>query len=234
MRILIPNAITAAALMCGVISVLLSMRGQVHEATWWVLYATLLDRMDGAAARALNASSSLGAQLDSFSDFASFGLDPAFLFLGIASPDVSPGLLLPVAIYVLGCAIRLGRFHMIGASTTFEGVPTTVAGGIYAVTVNVCYQHGVLPEGHLWPFALLLAGFGVAMNLPWLRYRKLNALSRGMKVFMGIVVLICAVLILTRWLPELLLALTWATLLLGPILSWRAPPDAPAEDPHQP
>lgn len=234
MRVLIPNAITAAALLCGVVSVLLSMRGQVHEATWWVLYATILDRMDGATARALKASSALGAQLDSFADFASFGLAPAFLFLGIAAPDLSVGLLLPVAIYVLGCAIRLGRFNMGGASDVFLGVPTTVAGGVYAVVVNVCYQHGVLPEGHLWPFALLLAVFGVAMNLPWLRYRKLGRqTSKGMNVFMGLVVLTCAVLILTRRLPELLLALTGTTLILGPILSGKAP-EPPAEDPHQP
>lgn len=233
MRVLIPNTITAAALMCGVVSVLLSMRGQVHEATWWILYATLLDRLDGAAARALKASSALGAQLDSFADFVSFGLAPAFLFLGLAAPDISPGLLLPVAIYVLGCAIRLGRFNMDGVSDVFLGVPTTVAGGIMAVVVNVCFHHEVLPHGHLWPIAVLLTGFGVAMNLPWLRYTKLGrSSSRGLNVFMAIVVLTCAVLILTRWLPELLLALTGTTLILGPILSRPAP--EPAEDPHQP
>jgi CDP-diacylglycerol---serine O-phosphatidyltransferase len=233
MRILIPNAITAAALMCGVVSILLSLRGEVHEATWWVLYSTMLDRLDGATARALKASSALGAQLDSFADFASFGLAPAFLFLGIASPELSPGLLLPVAIYVLGCAVRLGRFNMIGSSDLFQGVPTTVAGGIYAVVVNVCYHRGVLPEGHLWPFALLLAGFGVAMNLPWLRYRKLGRASRGMNVFMGSVVLLCAVLILTRWLPEILLLLTGLILVLGPILSGRAPEPSAARQ-HEP
>ncbi|MDP7113394.1 MAG: CDP-alcohol phosphatidyltransferase family protein [Myxococcota bacterium] len=233
MRIVVPNTITAVALMCAVVSILLSLRGEVHEATWWVLYSTLLDRMDGAAARALKASTAVGAQMDSFADFASFGLAPAFLFLGIAAPDLSPGLLLPVAVYVIGCAVRLARFNMIGSTDLFQGVPTTVAGGIYAVVVNVCYHHGVLPEGHLWPFALLLAGFGVAMNLPWLRYRKLGRASRGLNVFMGIVVLLCAVLILSRRLPEILLLLTGLTLVLGPILSARAPRPPPAR-PHEP
>ncbi len=233
MRVLIPSAITAGALMCGVVSILLSMRGQVYEATWWILYATLLDRMDGAAARALKASSALGAQLDSFADFVSFGLAPAFLFLGLAAPDISPGLLLPVAIYVLGCAVRLGRFNMDGVSDVFLGVPTTVAGGIMAVIVNVGFHHEILPHAHLWPIALLLTGFGIAMNLPQLRYTKLGrGDSKVFNVFMAIVVLTCAVLILTRRWPDLLLALTGLTLILGPILS--RPAREPTEDPHQP
>ena len=80
LRYLVPNAFTSMSLILGLISVVLSVRGNPALAAWLILWGVLLDKLDGSAARLLNASSPFGAQLDPFADFVSFGIAPAALF----------------------------------------------------------------------------------------------------------------------------------------------------------
>ena len=220
LRYLVPNLCTSAALTCGVIAIALAMRGDPLEATWWVMYATLLDRMDGAAARALNAQSAMGGQLDSFSDVVSFGLAPAFIFMGAASESFRAILLLPVLVYVLGCTVRLARFNISGQSPVFFGLPSTLAGGVYAVAMNVALRHELATETLVLLFAVILVAFGVAMNFPWLQYGKMGReSSRVLGAAVASLVAIAAVLVLLRQLPELILAITSTGIWLGPFLA---------------
>lgn len=93
----------------------------------WILIgaAAFFDFFDGAAARALNAPSPLGKELDSLADLVSFGMAPAMLLYNIllvwsASwwiPYVS--LIIPV----MG-ALRLAKFNLdTTQSTIFRGLP---------------------------------------------------------------------------------------------------------------
>ena len=215
LKYLVPNLVTAAALACGVVAIALAMDGQPLEATWWVLYATLLDRMDGAIARALDASSETGSQLDSFADFVSFGLAPTFLFLGAFGEGIEPLLLVPMLVYIMGAALRLGRFNL-SAAKDFSGVPSTMVGGIYAVAVNVALQYEVSAAVFALPFAAL-------MNAPFMRFDRVGAHpNKGVNVAAAVLLLICAVLIVSRQLPELLLGLTAPTLVFGPLFKARS------------
>ncbi len=222
LKYLVPNLVTAAALACGVVAIALAMDGQPLEATWWVLYATLLDRMDGAIARALDASSETGSQLDSFADFVSFGLAPTFLFLGAFGEGIEPLLLVPMLVYIMGAALRLGRFNL-SAAKDFSGVPSTMVGGIYAVAVNVALQYEVSAAVFALPFAALLVLFGLLMNAPFMRFDRVGAHpNKGVNVAAAVLLLICAVLIVSRQLPELLLGLTAPTLVFGPLFKARS------------
>ena len=223
LRYLVPNSITAAALTCGVVAMWLAMNDAAMEATWWVMYATLLDRLDGGVARALKASSKVGSQFDSFSDFTSFGLAPAFIFLGVAGSE--PGLVvaLAVLVFVLGSAIRLARFQAAEGSDLYSGVPTTMAGGIFAVVINVSLTHDVSPADHVVLFAGLLAVFGVLMNVPWMRYERIGKESaRGMKFVVPALAVLCAVLVFVRSYIEVVLFVTGSGMILGPIFALRA------------
>ncbi len=228
LRFLAPNVVTAAALTCGAYSIVLAMSGRPLEASWWILYATILDKMDGAVARALRSQSPFGAQLDCFADFVSFGLAPAFLFLGTLPGEVAPAMMLPALVYVLGAAARLSRFTLRDEGSVFEGVPSTMAGGVYAVSMIVALDHG-LPERHLvWSSALVLTVFGVAMNTPWLRYTKVGTgPTRFVQVALLAVVATCMVLIVTRWVPEVLLGLTGTSMLIGPLVARLESPGEP-------
>uniref|UniRef100_A0A671M5S8 Si:dkey-205h13.1 n=1 Tax=Sinocyclocheilus anshuiensis TaxID=1608454 RepID=A0A671M5S8_9TELE len=69
------NALSVANMLMGMASILCSLNGHHHASCWLVLIGYLLDLADGAVARQLNACSSLGAKLDDFADFTTFGIE---------------------------------------------------------------------------------------------------------------------------------------------------------------
>ena len=72
LKYLVPNGFTAFSLLLGLASIVHSVNGHYELAAWMILWGVLLDKLDGTAARIMNASSPFGAQLDSFADFVSF------------------------------------------------------------------------------------------------------------------------------------------------------------------
>ncbi|GBG07816.1 CDP-diacylglycerol--serine O-phosphatidyltransferase [Paenibacillus agaridevorans] len=103
-------------------------------AAMMVLIAMLLDGVDGRVARALNAQSEFGKELDSLSDVISFGVAPAFIMYVVAFQDLSPALAWTVtAIFPICGALRLARFNVITSSAGyFIGLPIPAAGGVLA------------------------------------------------------------------------------------------------------
>ncbi len=135
-RLVIPSAITLAAVFAGYLSILASVSGHYKESAALILVAALLDMVDGHVARMINASSSFGVQIDSLADVVNYGLAPALLFyalyfeplgaLGVAAS------FLPVAC----AAVRLARYNVSAdpdiPSAYFEGLPTTMAAFVMA------------------------------------------------------------------------------------------------------
>ena len=79
LRLILPNLVTLLAMCAG----LTSIRFSIEENWFWsvaaIVFATFLDGIDGRVARFLKGTSRFGAELDSFSDFLSFGVAPAIL-----------------------------------------------------------------------------------------------------------------------------------------------------------
>ena len=73
----LPNLITLLNLACGTVAIVLTLEGQWRWAVYLVLAASVLDFLDGFAARMLKAHSETGKQLDSLADMVSFGVLPA-------------------------------------------------------------------------------------------------------------------------------------------------------------
>jgi CDP-diacylglycerol--serine O-phosphatidyltransferase len=121
---LIPNLITSIAACAGITSISLSSEGRFGPALIALLIACVCDGMDGRVARLLNASSKLGAELDSLADFVNFGVAPAmfmYFWLTGGPNHVIDGVKMnPVLIRaVLACSLfyamcdcfRLARFN---------------------------------------------------------------------------------------------------------------------------
>ncbi len=79
LRPILPNAVTMTALAFGVSSINMAFWGNWHLAVIFIALSGVFDFLDGKVARMLNVSSRFGAELDSLSDFVSFGVAPAFL-----------------------------------------------------------------------------------------------------------------------------------------------------------
>ena len=152
LRAIVPNLITSMAACAGITSISFSSEGRWLPALWALLVAVICDGMDGRVARLLNASSKLGAELDSLADFVNFGVAPAmfmyFWMTGGPAHEYLDGtkVALPLVRLVLGCALfyalcdafRLARFNTMLEQETapywthfFTGVPAP--GGCWMV-----------------------------------------------------------------------------------------------------
>lgn len=144
----IPNTITALGLLCGFLSILSTLTGDITIAAYLVFIAAIFDFFDGFAARLLNAWSELGKQLDSLSDLISFGLAPSlilfheiadtyrFTLTNIDLSYLTPGqvlTLLSPTLVVIASAFRLAKFNIdTKQDIQFIGLPTPASGLFFA------------------------------------------------------------------------------------------------------
>ena len=112
MKWLLPNMCTAANLFFGMLSILATYEGNFFYGSVFILLALIADGMDGRVARALNAASELGKEMDSLCDLGSFGVAPAFLAYAFCMHNF--GLLGKAAaiIFALCGMWRLARFNV--------------------------------------------------------------------------------------------------------------------------
>ncbi len=162
----IPSVFTLANLVVGVISLVFTMENEFQIAAVLILFAMILDGMDGRLARRLDAASPFGKELDSLADLVSFGVAPALLVYASKMRMFGLiGLLICLAFALCG-AIRLARFNVLNISTYFVGVPITAAGSLVALTVLL----GNRLPGPVYPAIMVLLSFLMVSNLKIPKY----------------------------------------------------------------
>lgn len=132
---LIPNIITLSNLIIGITSLWYTMQSMYKEAAIAILFAMVLDGMDGRIARHLQVSSDFGKELDSLSDLVSFGVAPALLTYASVLYNIGYWGLMISIIFALCGAIRLARFNVLNIKDYFIGIPITFAGPMMAIFV---------------------------------------------------------------------------------------------------
>jgi CDP-diacylglycerol--serine O-phosphatidyltransferase len=146
---MVPNVLTLLALCAGMTAIRFAMNGNFVGAVFAVIVAGIFDGLDGRIARLLKSTSSFGAELDSLSDFVSFGVAPAsVLYLWTMSGLRGLGWAI-VLFYAVCCALRLARFNIeagsdrpVYASPFFTGVPAPAAAGLVMVPMFLSFEWG--------------------------------------------------------------------------------------------
>ena len=175
LRAIVPNLVTSLAACAGITSISLASEGRFLPALWALLAACICDGMDGRIARLLNASSKLGAELDSLADFVNFGVAPAmfmyFWMTGGPAHEYLDGTKVaqPLVRTVLGCSLfyamcdcfRLARFNTMLEQETapywahfFTGVPAP--GGCWMVLSPAILSLALDAKGSAPSFAAFL------------------------------------------------------------------------------
>ena len=78
-RYILPNILTIAGVCLGISSIKFSLDLNFNMAVIFITLAAILDALDGRIARLIKATSEFGKELDSLTDFVSFGIAPAFV-----------------------------------------------------------------------------------------------------------------------------------------------------------
>jgi CDP-diacylglycerol--serine O-phosphatidyltransferase len=175
--LMLPNMVTILGLCAGLTSIRYVLVGRYDIAAALIIFAALIDGLDGLLARRLNAASDIGGELDSLSDFLCFGVAPGILVFQFAlSRDFATGWMF-VLIYVCCACLRLARFNVsrdepipVG-KPHFIGVPAP-GGAMLALLPVFLTQQGIL-DARDYPEA-----FGVwTLLVAWLMVSKVPTLS---------------------------------------------------------
>ena len=163
MKWILPNTCTAANLFFGMLSILATYEGNFFYASVFILLALIADGLDGRVARALNAASELGKEMDSLCDLGSFGIAPAFLAYAFCMHEF--GLLGKAAaiIFALCGMWRLARFNVNTGVVHgfFMGLAIPAGGCIIATTTLLFSAMNIRPEefGLIYPITVIIVAY---------------------------------------------------------------------------
>ncbi len=134
-RYLLPNILTLAGVCLGISSIKFSIDGNYGLAVIFILFAAILDALDGRVARLIKGTSEFGKELDSLTDFVSFGIAPVFILYFWELNNYGKLGWAITLIYSVCCVLRLARFNLtkidnkqIWRNNYFEGVPSPAGG----------------------------------------------------------------------------------------------------------
>jgi CDP-diacylglycerol--serine O-phosphatidyltransferase len=132
--IILPSAFTLGNLFLGVFAMVSAARGEFEVAAWAIVWAALLDMLDGRIARFTATGSRFGSELDSLVDAISFGVAPGFVAY-VAYFANQPWSWILSFLYITAVVLRLARFNVEQggrAKTSFYGLPSPTAGMVLA------------------------------------------------------------------------------------------------------
>lgn len=200
---LLPNAITVLALCAGLSSVQFALHHQWTLAIGAIGVAAVLDSLDGRIARLLDATSKMGAEIDSLSDAVSFGVAPA-LVLYIWQSDTQGFGWITALVFAVCMVLRLARFNTLlevekppYANEFFVGVPAPAGGLLALLPLIFAIEFG---DGWwssrlvvwLWTVAI---GMLLISRIPTLSLKTVRAPAKAAAPLLVIVCLLAAAII---------------------------------------
>ena len=206
-RVILPNMLTLIGVCIGLTSIRFALDGRFELAIIAIIFAALIDGLDGRIARLIKGTSKVGKELDSLTDMISFGVAPAFImFFWKLNTFGRFGWLLCL-VYVICVALRLARFNVNSnqepswKDNFFEGVPSP-AGGILVLTPLIISLSGFdffqLNYDIIVPTFFILTSFLLISKFPTYSFKKI-VIPRRTTIFLlfGIVLFFGLLLIYT-------------------------------------
>ena len=187
-RYLLPNILTLAGVCLGISSIKFSIDGNFSLAVKLILFAAILDALDGRIARFIKGTSEFGKELDSLTDFVSFGIAPVFiLYFWELSNYGKLGWAITL-IYSVCCVLRLARFNLTKIEETeewknnfFEGIPSP-AGGLL-ILMPLIYELTNIDIGinvkNITPYLTIVIAVLLVSKIPTLALKKISISSKA-------------------------------------------------------
>ncbi|PDH21050.1 MAG: CDP-diacylglycerol--serine O-phosphatidyltransferase [Pelagibacterales bacterium MED-G43] len=206
-RYLLPNILTLAGVCLGISSIKFSIDGNFSLAVTLILLAAILDALDGRIARLIKGTTEFGKELDSLTDFVSFGIAPVFILYFWELQNYGKLGWAITLIYSVCCVLRLARFNLTKIDETevwkynfFEGIPSP-AGGLL-ILMPLIYELTDLNLGleikKITPYLTVIIAILLVSKVPTLSLKKIS-ISPKTTVFLllGIGIVFIALLFYT-------------------------------------
>ena len=206
-RMILPNMLTLIGVCIGLTSIRFALDGRFEFAIIAIIFAALIDGLDGRIARLIKGTSKVGKELDSLTDMISFGVAPAFIMYFWKLNSLGRFGWLLCLVFVICVALRLARFNVSSnqepswRDNFFEGVPSP-AGGILVLTPLIISLSGFnfikLNYDLIVPIFFVVTSFLLISKFPSYSFKKI-VIPRRTTIFLlfGIVLFFGLLLIYT-------------------------------------
>jgi CDP-diacylglycerol--serine O-phosphatidyltransferase len=206
---LIPNMLTLCALFAGLTSIRFALLERWDYAVIAILISAVFDALDGRIARLLDSTSKFGAELDSLSDFVSFGVAPAVIMFLWSTHEVK-GVGWALVLAFSACmALRLARFNTkldnadlpAWHSRFFTGVPAPAAAGLVLMPLIAWLEYGLVFLRSPFVVGLVVVGVaGLAVSrLPTFSFKRVRITQTLVLPTMTAVAIYAALLVSLPW-----------------------------------
>jgi CDP-diacylglycerol--serine O-phosphatidyltransferase len=173
-RMLVPNVITLLAICAGLTAIRLSTEGRMELAVYAIVFAAVLDGLDGRVARMIKGQSKFGAELDSLADFVNFGVAPGLILYFWQLHELNNVGWIAAMIFAICNSLRLARFNATlddpnlppFAANYFTGVPAPLGAITVLLPIYLSFLGMPMPPAVLPALFTLLIGFLMVSRLP--------------------------------------------------------------------
>src|SRR5689334_14863334 len=173
-RMLVPNVITLLAICAGLTAIRLSTEGKMEWAVAAIVFAAVLDGVDGRVARLIKGQSKFGAELDSLADFVNFGVAPGLMLYFWQLHELNNGGWIAAMVFAISGGLRLARFNATiddhnkppYAGNYFTGVPAPMGAILAMLPIYLAFLGTPKPPAALTAAYTLLIAFLMVSRLP--------------------------------------------------------------------
>ena len=222
----IPNLITLMSLIAGISSIKFSIQANWKLAVLMIMLAAFFDFFDGWMARKLKKSSQFGAELDSLSDFISFGLAPSLLINLCFTHELGRIGWVISLFYIVCAALRLARFNienMKEQSKVFYGIPSPAAAGVIMIPLYLNFIDQVqftINYPLICAVLTTFAGIMMISRVPTPSVKNLKVKTLYFRLMIISVAIVLIFLISYFWQTTLLVAIAYLLISLFSLLTY--------------
>ena len=193
--IVLPSAFTLGNLFFGLYAVVAASRGDYEWAGWFIIWAGILDMLDGRVARFTRTGSDFGAELDSLVDAISFGVAPALVMYELFFQEGAWSWTVAF-VYVTAVVVRLARFNVEQAGRAkshFNGLPSPTAGMLlasyYPFSRTPVFQTWLsdLPWDQIMTVGMVLLGVLMVSHVPYAVIPRIGLRTRRGRVTLAVI-----------------------------------------------
>lgn len=220
LRAIFPNLLTLLAICSGLTSIRFAIEGRIELAVAAIIFAGILDGIDGRVARFLKSTSRFGAEMDSLADFVNFGVAPAMLLYFTLLHEARSIGWIAALIYASCACLRLARFNVMldnpnapdWLTRFFTGVPAPAGAVVALLPVYLMLMGIEKTEGFAWLATgfTLISGFFMVSNVPTFSGKNITTKIRRDFVL--------PVMILAVFMAALLFSYPWTMLTIAALL----------------
>jgi CDP-diacylglycerol--serine O-phosphatidyltransferase len=206
-RFILPNLLTIIGVCLGISSIKFALDENYSLAVIFIVFASILDALDGRIARLIKGTTDFGKELDSLTDFVSFGIAPAFILYFWELKNYGKIGWAITLIFSVCCVLRLARFNLTKISEDaewklnyFEGVPSPAGAGL--ALLPLVYELSDLKLSidikNMTPIFVVIVALLLISKIPTYSLKKIK-ISSELSIFLlfGIVVIFISLIFFT-------------------------------------